>query len=68
MYYKHVKMLKNVQIQYKHHIYNMSYSPYFTEKNRNLKTTDQNQAVSILKPEITGNKTHGCLSSSIIIG
>ena len=32
----------------------MSYSPYFSEKNyRKLKTTDQKQAVSILKPEIT---------------
>ena len=33
----------------------MSYSPYFSEKNRNLKTTDQKQPVSILKPEITGS-------------
>ena len=42
---------QNVQIHYKHHIYNMSYFPYFSA----LKTTDQKPPVSILKPAITGS-------------
>ena len=52
MYKCIISMLKcqNVQIHYKHYIYNMSYFPYFSA----LKT-DQKQPVSILKPAITGS-------------
>ena len=53
-------MLK-CKMYYKHHIYNISYFPYFSV----LKTAEQKKPVSILKPVITGS--YWCLNRHLCI-